>query len=343
MRARLSRLAATNPSSQEPGTARLCADLGFDMPTDAERSILFADIVDSTRLYARLGDEEARRILGEAVRRLSDVVEAHRGTVIKTIGDEVMCTFGDPNEAAAAARDMQGELEEYVASARLTVQLNAHIGLHHGGVIQDEGDVFGDAVNVAARLVSLAKPREILTTEATRARLRPEEHRRSHFTFETPLKGKHGQVKLYELAWEDFSLTTAALPPVDEGSAESPMRLRLRHGNVAFDVSMASSALSLGRQRHNDIVVEGRSVSRTHARILWRHHRFFLVDVSTNGTHVCEEGAEPVWVNRLEHELLRGGSIGLGEAVGESTETVLEYEVFKVPSQSSPTRMAGPG
>ncbi len=299
------------------------------MPTDAERSILFADIVDSTRLYERLGDEEARRILGEAMRRLSRVAVDNRGTVIKTIGDEVMCTFEDPNEAASAARDMQEELEEYTATARLTVQLNAHIGLHHGEVIHDDGDVFGDAVNVAARLVSLAKPREIITTEATLALLRPDEQIRAHFTDQTALKGKNGQVKLYELAWEDSALTTAPLPSLTEMSSGYPTRLHITYGDVSVDVTLVNSGLTLGRQKHNDIIVKGPSVSRTHARLIWRRHRFFLVDLSTNGTHVCEAGAEPVWVKKLERELINRGSIGLGEAVDERPDTVLKYEVIR--------------
>jgi adenylate cyclase len=295
------------------------------MISKARRSILFADIVDSTRLYALLGNQAARRLLGRAVERLVAAAEARRGTVVKTIGDEAMCTFRHPNQAAAAARAMHDELEHLAVEARIEGRLNAHIGIHHGPVLHERGDVFGDAVNVAARLTELAKPRETLTSEETLARMCPAERLRAHLTELAALKGKSGAFKLYELRWEDLGLTTAPLRA--EVGSVAPGCLRVWRGATACEVCPANARLRIGRQAHNDFVVDCEGASRTHAHIEWRCGRFFLVDVSTNGTHVCEEGHAGVWVKREERRLCGRGTLGLGQPVVRDRADTVYFEV----------------
>jgi adenylate cyclase len=295
------------------------------MISRCKRSVLFADIVDSTRLYTLLGNNAARRLLGRAVERLVATAEARRGTVVKTIGDEAMCTFRHPNQAAAAARAMHDELEHMSVEARIEGRLNAHIGIHHGSVLRDHGDVFGDAVNVAARLAELAKPRETLTSVDTVARLCPQERRWAHPTVLATLKGKAGAFRLYELRWEDMGLTTAPLR--DEVRAVAPECLRLWRGATACEVCPAKARLRIGRQPHNDFVVPCEGVSRTHAHVEWRCGRFFLVDVSTNGTHVCEEGSAGVWVKREEWRLRGRGTLGLGQPVVRDGDDTVYFEV----------------
>ncbi len=306
------------------------------MITTVQRTILFADIVESVQLYASWGDGPARRIVAQAMARLAAAADANRGTVVKTIGDGLMCTFPDPNDAACAARVMHHNLEDLSASARLTHHLNAHIGLHHGDVIQEAGDVFGDAVNMAARLVDCAKPRETVTSEATLAMLRPDEQARAHFTDQTTLRGKPGQFRIFELTWEDLGLTTA--PLLEAIEAACPSRLRIWRGTDVREVSLSNATVTIGRRDHNAFMVEGQSVSRTHARIEWRRGKFYLLDVSTNGTHVCQEGTAGLWVKREVYELRDRGTIGLGEPVLRDCEETVYYEVLRQPQAAGPVR-----
>src|SRR5690606_6059905 len=118
-------------------------------------TILFADVSGSTRLFEQRGDVEARRLIANVLDALTEVASRHGGKVIKTIGDEIMCTFPGAMQGVLAACDMQRRLAhdpEFVKD-----NLAIRVGLHHGDALVEDGDVYGDAVNTAARMASLAK------------------------------------------------------------------------------------------------------------------------------------------------------------------------------------------
>ena len=131
---------------------------------NAQLSILFADISGSTALYDKLGNERALQLITRTLDILILEMAKHQGTLIKTIGDEIMCTFPDVATAVIAAQAMQFALEGQ--SHANGHQIYVRIGIHYGDVIQESGDVFGDAVNVAARVTAITRARQILTTQA---------------------------------------------------------------------------------------------------------------------------------------------------------------------------------
>ena len=124
-----------------------------------EATILFADICGSTRLYEQYGDVQARQLVSQVLNALTDETSRYAGTVIKTIGDEIMCRFPDAEQAVRAACDMHRVLKEEATLAKRNIAIK--IGLHHGPVLLENNDVFGDGVNVAARMASLAKADQI--------------------------------------------------------------------------------------------------------------------------------------------------------------------------------------
>ena len=115
-------------------------------------AIVFADISESTRLYDVMGDTQARELVAQCLGVMTGVVHERRGTVIKTIGDELMCTFPRAGSAVAAARGMQEAVSKDLPDLNPSTpkDLTIRIGIHYGPAIVDGGDVFGDAVNVAA-------------------------------------------------------------------------------------------------------------------------------------------------------------------------------------------------
>jgi len=124
--------------------------------------ILFADIADSTALTERLGDarfRERARALDDALRA---AVREHGGAVIdaKTLGDGILATFAAASQAIAAALAC--------ASAGSHAGLPLHVGLHAGDVIREADNVFGGAVNIAARISALAAPGEVLVSDIVR-------------------------------------------------------------------------------------------------------------------------------------------------------------------------------
>ena len=126
------------------------------MSQSRPQTILFADVSGSTRLFETKGDVEARRLIAAVLEALTQVCRQHGGRVIKTIGDEIMCTFPGALNGILAACDMQRRMGRDINFVRDS--LAVRIGLHHGDALEeDDGDVYGDAVNTAARMASTAK------------------------------------------------------------------------------------------------------------------------------------------------------------------------------------------
>lgn len=289
-------------------------------------TILFADIAKSTNLYEVLGDVAAQKVIGVVLSNLSQVAERHRGRIIKTIGDAVMCTFQLVNDAVEAARDMQetvgrlGFLEYPQVSS-----LNIYVGLQSGMVIEREGDVFGDAVNVAARMTELAKPRQILTTEKTVSELAPELAVMARCADTTTLKGKTGEVKVFEVVWEQQDQTVMVDGLLD--SHVFRLRLELRLGGVVLEVDQNRPIVTLGRQSHNDLVIDDGRVSRSHARIEYRRGKFVLIDQSSNGTFVLPTGGKTTRLRRDEAPLLGHGMIGLGKPPAPNSAEAVHFMI----------------
>ena len=121
-------------------------------------AILFADVAKSTHLYETLGDRTAKNLIDACISALSKVTVKYHGTVIKTIGDKIMCTFPTANNAVEAAVEMHQSLDvTRLPENPATGSPNIYVGFQFGKVIKAGGDVFGDAVNVASLMVALAK------------------------------------------------------------------------------------------------------------------------------------------------------------------------------------------
>lgn len=126
--------------------------------------MLFTDLVDSTQLNQRLGDEAARSI-GRSIERLAlERIEAHRGVVIKELGDGLMAAFSSTRRAVVCAREIQQDMALRNRS-NPTLAVEMRIGLHTGEVIEEDGDIHGETVIIARRIESLAPPGGVLASE----------------------------------------------------------------------------------------------------------------------------------------------------------------------------------
>jgi adenylate cyclase len=171
--------------------------------TDEILTILFADISGSTGLYESLGNEAAHSIIGECLSMLGVTARLHDGEVIKTMGDGIMCSFHDAANATDAAIAMNQVINQ-IAGRQTDKRIapNIRTGFQTGPVILRENDIFGDAVNVAARMASLAKPRQILTTKSTVESLPVFFKEKTGFFDRTTIRGKGGEFDIYEVIWE---------------------------------------------------------------------------------------------------------------------------------------------
>ncbi len=304
----------------------------FDLPADAPekktsatRAVLFADIAGSTRLYDSLGDTQAKKLVDECIGLMRVIVRKYGGRVIKTIGDEVMCVLPDADCACLAATDMQHQISGLAPVSGVKRAIRA--GFHVGVVLEENNDVFGDTVNLAARMVGLAKAMQIITTRATVEQLSPLLKYSTRNIAALSIRGKGQDVEVCEVLWqgsEELTMTTASIM---KPKAPRKTWLHLRCGNAELVLEQANSTLVLGRDASCEVVVADRKASRQHARIERRQDKFFLIDQSTNGTFVVLP-AEAEITLRHEELMLRGqGVIAFGRSVSESIEDTVSFAV----------------
>ena len=127
-------------------------------------AIMFTDIVGFSR---QMGADEARtmRLLALHNQVLQHAVTTHKGTVIKTVGDAFLVDFPSVVNAVQCAQQVQAHFRTHNAEKEGAEQIHVRIGIHLGDVIQQDGDVFGDGVNIAARLQALAEPDTICISQ----------------------------------------------------------------------------------------------------------------------------------------------------------------------------------
>ena len=287
-------------------------------------AVLFADIAGSTKLYETLGDVVAKRLVDEALAALAILTRRHGGRVIKTIGDEIMCVFQGAERGFHAAIDMQQKIDSMPMLSGTKRRIR--VGFHVGPVIEENGDVFGDTVNVAARMAGLARGMQIMTSRHTVDALPPSLRGRTRHIASVSVKGKVDDMAMCEVLWqdEDDRTMTVATISVSSINAEPAHQLVLRHGAAEITLDIGRTGVGMGRDPDSDVVIADPKASRHHAHIEKRRDKFFLADQSTNGTFVTFTGEREIALRREEIMLRGSGQIRFGHSATEegSGETV---------------------
>ncbi len=272
-------------------------------PTDQHVSIFFADVCDSMPLYEESGDASALALIGRCLDELAALAARFGGTVIRSKGDDLLCIFETPANALDAA------------AAMLDVYRNAvpaiHVGIHHGPVIRARNDVYGDAVNVAARMLALAKPGEMVASKDLVDALPPAARRRLARLGRRAIKGKQEPIDIYSMVLDDGPATQllsdsgAGVDSASRATVMPSVTIELRHAGRRITVRDGERCL-IGRAERCGLVIEDPRVSREHARIEVHGGRAMLTDQSSTGSWIIDhEGA---------HRTLRRESATLGAA-----------------------------
>jgi class 3 adenylate cyclase len=297
------------------------------MGRDVEVAILFADVVGSTQLYEQLGDIQARKMVARCLEIMREATELNRGTVIKTMGDEVMSTFPAADDAMNAAKRMQESISAASSLRHDHGHVAIRIGCHYGAVVQENRDIFGSAVHTANRMTSQAKAKQIITTSGTVDQLSPEWRAMVRQIDVATVRGRADEVILFEVLWQPDD-ATSMLPTVGFGKSKSrKKRLSLRFQGQEVIVGEGRKSATLGRAEDNDLVVKGNLISRLHARVEVSKDRFTLVDESTNGTFVQTLTGDEIFVRRDSTQLMGEGVIGLGRVAQPGTALAVHYVV----------------
>jgi len=289
-------------------------------------AIVFADVVGSTRLFDQLGDIAARDKIALCIELMRAATEQHGGTVVKTMGDEVLATFPGCNPAMEAALQMQSAIGSHDDLCVDGQQIAIRIGCHYGPVVHEPRDVFGAAVHTANRMTSQAKAGQILVTDAVYARLSGEWKAIARKVEVAVPRGQQSEVSVFEMLWQHGE-TTSMLPAIATISGErQPFRIRLRYlGTEVLLDDHERPAITIGRGQENDLIVKGNLVSRLHARIEAGKNRFQLVDQSTNGSFVLGRDGEEAFVRRDAIALKGAGMIGFGRVPEAGSWHTIDY------------------
>jgi adenylate cyclase len=292
-----------------------------------QRAILFADVCESTTIYEAIGDVKALGLINSLFKALDKAVNENGGVIVKTLGDGMVCQFREPAAAFRAACGMQETTAKVDAKGKQGLKIK--VGYTYGPVVIKDRDVFGDTVNVCARLVSLANPTQVLTTRQTVAALSPELQQRCRELYTTKVRGRVGEVMVCEVLWRADPDTTRV---TDFDQATSPKAawtyvLKLTHAGESF-VADGSMVVRIGRDATNEVVVATENASRLHARVFSRDGHFIIADQSTNGTFLMVDGtASEVRLRRSEAVLGERGWIGIGKSAQNHGDHVLRYRI----------------
>jgi Tol biopolymer transport system component/class 3 adenylate cyclase len=178
------------------------------------RAVLFSDIVGSTAYFEKHGDEAGMAMVERHNQLLFPHVEAYSGTIIKTIGDAIMAAYPTAAQAVESATAMQTALKKHNQSKTEAEPIMVRIGINYGTVIIRDDDLFGDVVNAAARVESLASAYMILVSVAVKKELdkKPADAKRPDcIPFDAVLvKGKQEPLEVFEVRWDPSQANAAA-------------------------------------------------------------------------------------------------------------------------------------
>lgn len=285
----------------------------------SEAAILFADVSGSTKLYETAGNAVAHAAVESCVNIMRQKTQAAKGRVIKTIGDEVMSAFRSADDAASAAMEMQLAISELPPIGSTT--LGIRIGFNYGQVVERDGDVFGDAVNVASRLAAVASKGQIITARDTVLMMSPRLKASTRAITTIPAKGKAHEIQVYELMWQHSQdMTTLASHKAVFRPRNTTLRLKMHETEVVLSAQRPS--LAMGRDQSADLVIPEPMASRAHGKIERRLDRFVLTDHSANGTFVTIEGDKEIILRREEFTLRGHGWIAFGQSRAGATDVV---------------------
>lgn len=290
-------------------------------------AVLIADVCDSTPLYEASGDKKALELIADCLDKISRVVEAGGGTVLRSKGDDVLCTFPDADAAVRAASLM---MESQAES-----DLEIHIGINHGPVVRKRGGVFGDVVNIAARMQSLAKPGEIITTESVYEQLSPDVRRQVRHLDSQTIKGKAQPVNIYAVFKDDAQVTyfvgedgKHTVHPKNVLDARGPkMNVTLEFDGRTSVQRDGAPGFHIGRAGSCDLIIDEPCVSRDHAVLAVRRGKALLTDMSSTGTWIAQADGEAVLLRRDVMQLASDGVISLGLRPKTNGPTTIKYRL----------------
>lgn len=274
-------------------------------------TVVFADVVDSTGLYQRLGDAAASRFVTQLMGLLSEVFKQHHGRVVKLLGDGLFVVFANQGDALAACVSIQKRLHDSpIQPAGRGAPVQVQMGMDSGEVVEIDGDCFGDTVNSAARLADLAGAAQILATQHVWTALLPLQQAALRSIGPMYLRGRAEASHVYRVEWQSGQEQDATMVGRSMLAQSQTSYLELSYANQVVQLDASSASLSLGRAVNASLPINDPRVSRMHGTLVWRGGQFVLTDGSSYGTWVyMGSQSEALILRRTECILVGSGQI----------------------------------
>ncbi|WP_169120476.1 FHA domain-containing protein [Aromatoleum anaerobium] len=280
--------------------------------------VLVAEVPGRRHLVEALGAHEVNHAVERCMHRIERAVEANAGARVRREAARACATFERCDAAILAACEMLERVESLppLRGLRMTIR----VGVHYGAAASPCQPVSADEA-LAMRLADTAKPGHILASNAVVMQL---SHGVRHLACNTPLPDP----ALDGLGWPVFEIvrysgTITSIPAAERIS----QRLRIHHQQDVLFVEENRPVVLLGREIGNDIVIIDRRTSRQHARIERRREGFVLIDQSTNGTYVAENGGAEQCIKAGELALIGPGRIGCGFSANDIERDLAFFEI----------------
>jgi adenylate cyclase len=301
-----------------------------------KQTVVFTDLHGSTAVFEALGNARATEVVTGYNRAIAQIIESHKGHVLKTLGDGLLAIFDDPQQGVDAAIAIQRQHLVLLSEAASNQRMPVRVGLSSGEIEWVNGDCYGDAVNVASRLCDLCGPGQIWANETTIRYA----HELSGASFRPlggiAVRGRVEPCSVFQVEWRQDIFTDAMTvlgnldPQYLMNSHDALGReIVLESGNQVLTLHSFDLPASIGRVSNNRFIVSDPRVSRTHAQLSWKNGAVTLDDLSSYGTWVRFDGSpgSDVLLRRSASALYGSGVMALGASFSDADAPLVRFSV----------------
>lgn len=282
----------------------------------ATAHVLIADITGSTKLYEQMSDLDALAQISMILARMRETIEEHGGHCVKSQGDDTLSFFGDADAAFCAARTM--------IEAKWDFGLAVHAGAYCGDVVSHDADIYGDAVNTAARLAALAKPNEVLMGDTVFDALSEGYQPLCVAMGGIKLKGKRSATQVHSFTVSQMSTQTVLFGAQDASLGRRTESVELNTPEAAVTLTDAESA-KIGRSTDCNLVIDHPWVSREHGSFELRAAQLEYTDHSSSGSTVITGDGQEFAIHRRSMLLNGEGVVLVGTRDKTAAGSAVRY------------------
>lgn len=304
---------------------KLPTQLYLSASVEDEIAVVFADIVGSTSLYLEFGDQKAFAAISACKQYMQEALATYEGQLVKTLGDGIIASFANPEKAIHAAIAMQRNMQNMQPGD--TGSLHLKVSVHFGKVLREGDDIYGDTVNLAARLLEECRSGQILTTLTTMLQCEKRLRSRAFDLGNKLVKGRPEEINLFEIPWRRENVKQRKdQPDARFANDTSAVGMTMRWREEVSRVNSKTPVINLGSDPTCEIHVADPTISPYHARVELRTDGFYLVDHSNTGTILTQTGeAASIHLRHEEAMLRQDGYFFLGDHSPDEPDYGIHY------------------